>query len=804
MKRTRNILSGRLLAAVLAVMLLCMPAFAWGDSWGKSSAFEVQTTNGGLDSLSAEEWFNEGNALYDLGKHDEAIKAYDRSISINPQYAEAWINKGNALYGLGKYDEAIKAYDQAISINPQFAEAWYNKGNALYGLGKYDEAIKAYDQAISINPQFAEAWNNKGNALYGLGKYDEAIKAYDQAISINPQYAEAWSNKGNALRDLGKHDEAIKAYDRAISINPQYAEAWYNKGNALYGLGKYDEAIKAYDQAISINPQYAEAWYNKGNALYGLGKYDEAIKAYDQAISINPQFAEAWNNKGITLDNLGKYDEAVQAYDEAIKAYDQAISINPQFADAWYNKGNALKALRKYDEAIKAYDQAISINPQDAKAWFNKGVVLELLGRTNEANEAYAKARELDESTTISKQQPKSNASDPYSHPTGNSLFNWEFTIALTGYEQEYKSIDIGELALANKTGLYDEELIDENLTESSSSAIEIKSKINGGDASSPSDVEIRIGEIINWIFEIANPGASPLSEVEVNDSRFDVYPIYKSGDVNGDVLLDPGEVWIFEAQSIAEEGDQENTAGVCGVDGRGNRLCDTDTSYYSGVSGETKAIHEDQQNIEHSETSIAPAEQETNSIRSEDYSSGEILYSAAFPNGDIWKDIHSYHINQNGQRHITVSRPGSFSCHWPTKKPFSDFVLDVETTVEGGPADNAYGVVLRQQSSGREFYRFKISSDGYYGFDLRKSAEWEDIVPWTKSDVINTGKASNQIRVVCQGSTFSYEVNGVKLGECTDNTLASGMVGFIVEALSQGGVEVAFGNFTIRELPGK
>ena len=634
MKRTRNILSGRLLAAVLAVMLLCMPAFAWGDSWGKSSAFEVQTTNGGLDSLSAEEWFNEGNALYDLGKHDEAIKAYDRSISINPQYAEAWINKGNALYGLGKYDEAIKAYDQAISINPQFAEAW--------------------------------------------------------------------------------------------------------------------------------------------------------------------------NNKGITLDNLGKYDEAVQAYDEAIKAYDQAISINPQFADAWYNKGNALKALRKYDEAIKAYDQAISINPQDAKAWFNKGVVLELLGRTNEANEAYAKARELDESTTISKQQPKSNASDPYSHPTGNSLFNWEFTIALTGYEQEYKSIDIGELALANKTGLYDEELIDENLTESSSSAIEIKSKINGGDASSPSDVEIRIGEIINWIFEIANPGASPLSEVEVNDSRFDVYPIYKSGDVNGDVLLDPGEVWIFEAQSIAEEGDQENTAGVCGVDGRGNRLCDTDTSYYSGVSGETKAIHEDQQNIEHSETSIAPAEQETNSIRSEDYSSGEILYSATFPNGDIWKDIHSYHINQNGQRHITVSRPGSFSCHWPTKKPFSDFVLDVETTVEGGPADNAYGVVLRQQSSGREFYRFKISSDGYYGFDLRKSAEWEDIVPWTKSDVINTGKASNQIRVVCQGSTFSYEVNGVKLGECTDNTLASGMVGFIVEALSQGGVEVAFGNFTIRELPGK
>jgi len=763
MRQLCNILSSRLLAAVLAGLLLCMPAFAWGDSWGKRSAFEVQTTDSGQDSLSAEEWLNKGVELYSQGKYDQAIEAYDQAISINPQYAEAWNNKGLALRALGEYDEAIKAYDQAISINPQIAEAWSNKGVAFYNQGKYNEAIKAYDQAISINPQHAGTWSNKGNAFSGLGKYDEAIEACDQAIDINPQYADAWYNKGVALRALGKYDEAIKAYDQAISINPQDAEAWNNKGLALRALGKYDEAIEACDQAISINPKLAEAWSNKGNALSALGKYDEAIKAYDQAISINPQFAEAW-----------------------------------------YNKGAALRALGKYDEAIKAYDQAISINPQDAKAWFNKGVVLELLGRTNEANEAYAKARELDESTTISKQQPKSNASDPYSHPTGNSLFNWEFTIALTGYEQEYKSIDIGELALANKTGLYDEELIDENLTESSSSAIEIKSKINGGDASSPSDVEIRIGEIINWIFEIANPGASPLSEVEVNDSRFDVYPIYKSGDVNGDVLLDPGEVWIFEAQSIAEEGDQENTAGVCGVDGRGNRLCDTDTSYYSGVSGETKAIHEDQQNIEHSETSIAPAEQETNSIRSEDYSSGEILYSATFPNGDIWKDIHSYHINQNGQRHITVSRPGSFSCHWPTKKPFSDFVLDVETTVEGGPADNAYGVVLRQQNSGNEFYRFKISSDGYFGFDLCESGVWKDIVPWTKSDVINAGKGSNQIRVVCQGSTFSYEVNGVKLGECTDSTLASGMAGLVVEALSQGGVKVAFGKFTIREIPGK
>ncbi len=56
-----------------------------------------------------------------------------------------WNDKGNVLVDQGKYDEAIKAYDRAIEINPQLAEVWNNKGLALYHQGKYSEAIQAYD-----------------------------------------------------------------------------------------------------------------------------------------------------------------------------------------------------------------------------------------------------------------------------------------------------------------------------------------------------------------------------------------------------------------------------------------------------------------------------------------------------------------------------------------------------------------------------------------------------------------------------------------------------------------------------------
>jgi tetratricopeptide (TPR) repeat protein len=44
------------------------------------------------------------------------------------------------VFDLGKYDEAIEAWDEAIWLDPNYEKAWNNKGNAFAALGKYDDA----------------------------------------------------------------------------------------------------------------------------------------------------------------------------------------------------------------------------------------------------------------------------------------------------------------------------------------------------------------------------------------------------------------------------------------------------------------------------------------------------------------------------------------------------------------------------------------------------------------------------------------------------------------------------------------
>ena len=59
---------------------------------------------------------------------------------------------GAANQSLGKLDEAIEAYEKVISMRPDFVAAYNNMGVALKDQGKLDEAIEAYNKALSIKP----------------------------------------------------------------------------------------------------------------------------------------------------------------------------------------------------------------------------------------------------------------------------------------------------------------------------------------------------------------------------------------------------------------------------------------------------------------------------------------------------------------------------------------------------------------------------------------------------------------------------------------------------------------------------
>ena len=103
---------------------------------------------------------------------------------------------GNALEEQGKLEEAIEAYNKALTIKPDYAEAYNNMGNALKEQGKLEEAIEAYNKALAIKPDYAEAIENSLSlavqllpiiANYGYD-FDTSETQVNSEIVLRPKY----------------------------------------------------------------------------------------------------------------------------------------------------------------------------------------------------------------------------------------------------------------------------------------------------------------------------------------------------------------------------------------------------------------------------------------------------------------------------------------------------------------------------------------------------------------------------------------------------------------------------------------
>jgi len=99
-----------------------------------------------------------------------------------------WLKEGNTLKGLKRYEEALAAYEQTISLDPNDAEAYYNKGSVLYSLKRYEEALVAYNQAIRLDPNNADAYSAKGWCLDNLKRFKES----EQAFAKSRQLRQGW------------------------------------------------------------------------------------------------------------------------------------------------------------------------------------------------------------------------------------------------------------------------------------------------------------------------------------------------------------------------------------------------------------------------------------------------------------------------------------------------------------------------------------------------------------------------------------------------------------------------------------
>lgn len=304
-------------------------------------------------------------AALDAARHDfrSALEHADAALAANAYSARALAIRADALNELGRYDEALRAAQRADELKPgvstfarlsyahelrgdvskaltlmqraakaaatpaDAAFAYYQAGELERGQGRVRAADNSFGSALLALPGHVPSLAGKARVMAARGDTAGALEAYEDVVRRLPvpeylvELGELYEASGrpgkareqyavvrasNALAEASGVNVDIEAAlfeadrgDPAVALAAARAE-WRKRRSiaaadamawALHSAGRDREALSFTRRATALGTRSAQLHYHRGMVELGAGRRAEALRSLRLALEINPTFS---------------------------------------------------------------------------------------------------------------------------------------------------------------------------------------------------------------------------------------------------------------------------------------------------------------------------------------------------------------------------------------------------------------------------------------------------------------------------------------------------------------------------------
>ena len=213
-------------------------------------------------------------------EYEKAVATWHRATELAPENYIAWNGLGANLLYLGRDDEAVQSFAKSISFRPNLS-AYNNLAVAQFHLHRFHDSVANYQEALKLDDSDYQTWGNLGDSYYYGGDPASAMEAYRKAISraeqqlkVNPRDPGVLGDLASYYAMLGNRKPSLAYLDRSLQLGRGDKELLLNAavvynqlretGPALEFLGKalaagYSRSVVAtgapFDN-LHDNPQY--------------------------------------------------------------------------------------------------------------------------------------------------------------------------------------------------------------------------------------------------------------------------------------------------------------------------------------------------------------------------------------------------------------------------------------------------------------------------------------------------------------------------------------------------------------------
>lgn len=433
--------------------------------------------------VSASFAYQKAQRLFDSGQFEQAIAVWEQIPPADPKYIDAQLGirnarlkmtrvaqqetssfqteteysalleQGEALEEEGRYQDALLAYTQALEMQPENSELQRKietlstiledaiqrheqLGELYLSKGEYEKSKAEWEQLLQLVPDHAvaqqrladleilsassdAAFVQRGRSLMQKGLTVQAQEEFQKALRVNPnnaqtqQYLSTLGNipftpyqvkKGDTLSSIAQqYSQNVSDYMALADFNHLPPDATLQVGQTLNiphivgfkaKLAPQAQDVFAEPSVAPEEPQSSDVreitpisaeertqqiqqTFQQGVAAYDAGNYREAVALFNEVYQSDPENIEAYNYflKAMTKLQDGNLESETpqqepQAPVASADSAEEEVDLMLITADSYRENGDLQKA-------ISVYEQALRLSPENPE-------IIELLDEVRE------------------------------------------------------------------------------------------------------------------------------------------------------------------------------------------------------------------------------------------------------------------------------------------------------------------------------------------------------------------------------------------------------------------------------------
>ena len=328
-----------------------------------------------------------GDAFYGDKNQNEAYAAYRNAFQFDPTLLRAKMQLGVLLKGAKSYDEAIKAFNEVIALNPDYGPVYRELAETYYKWGRnkpskskeyMQTAIGFYEKYLSLTDYSLHSRMRHADFLVLVKDYKALEAEANKMIEMDKVNPRIFRYLGYSAYENGNADLAIKSLESFIA-NPNnkviakdylyLGTAKIKKGLSADGLSiddnLYNSALEDIRKAIQMEPLAVEDLNEIGVKMFNQKLYKEAVPIFELGTvsSENKNYIEdniyyglsifyANNKKDVTPDPI--------ALQKADIAFGNVITASPNYQDAYLYRARTNSLMGNDPMTIKYYEEFVA------------------------------------------------------------------------------------------------------------------------------------------------------------------------------------------------------------------------------------------------------------------------------------------------------------------------------------------------------------------------------------------------------------------------------------------------------------